>query len=300
MGKVKGVFVGKICGSVGKVTFRCRNGENVVSQKIVKQTNPRTEIQQIQRMKMNTVVSAYSALSKFCDHSFQSCSGKKENFSRFVKLNIERLVLSKTPNSEVLYNFKEKNDEVKWVPNAYIISEGNLRVNIFLVWDNRHETICLTIDKKSRASIPSDVTVAEFHKLFGVEVGTQFSLCTNSDYYSNSAYFSRYIWRKETQSEKVFSADGTINVSLLTEESKIDSNAVFIHSMSTQDPYVNIPLGDYGSAAGMILSVRQNGKWKYSNSNMCVSDGTSSQLWAENVLPTYGIGTNKYLNNATV
>lgn len=78
MGKVKGIFVGKICGSVGKVTFRCRSGENVVSQKIAQQTNPRTEAQQIQRMKMNTVVSAYSVLSKFCDHSFQNYNGKKK------------------------------------------------------------------------------------------------------------------------------------------------------------------------------------------------------------------------------
>lgn len=300
MGKVKGVFVGKICGSVGKVTFRCRNGENVVSQKIVQQKNPRTEVQQIQRMKMNTVVSAYSVLSKFCDHSFQNCSGKKENFSRFVKLNVERLHLNDKPSTPVLYNFKPKGYDSKFIPNEYIISEGDLRVKVTLIWDALFTKACLSIDKKTRASISSDVTVAEFHKIFGVEIGTQFSLVTNDYWDGNSACFSRYIWRNESKDEKVFNSDGTINESLLSEESQIDNRAVFEYSTEMDSSAVTISKGDYGTAAGMIISVRKYGKWVYSNSVMAVDDSLSGDYLSENALPTYGIGSNKYLNNATV
>lgn len=300
MGKVKGIFVGKICGSVGKVTFRCRNGENVVAQKIVQQTNPRTEAQQIQRMKMNTVVSAYSVLSKFCDHSFQNCSGKKDNFSRFVKINVERLRLNYRPKDPVLYNFKPKNGDTKFIPNEYIISEGDLRVKASLVWDERFSAACLSIDKKSRATISADVTVYQFHEIFGVEIGSQFSLVINNTWDGNSACFSRYVWRKDAKDEKVFNADGAINASLLAEESQIDNNAVFEYATEGNATAVVIASGDYGSAAGMILSVRKYGKWIYSNSVMAVSPDITSDFLAKKALPTYGIGTNKYLNNASV
>lgn len=300
MGKVKGIFAGEMSGSVGKVTFRRSNGENVVGQKIAKQNNPRTEEQQIQRMKMNTVVSSYSVLSKFCDHSFQNCHGKRENFSRFVKINVGRLTLNFNYDAPVLYNFKPKGENAKFIPNEYIISEGDLHVDVSLIWDELIEGICLSSDKKSRLSISQDVTVAQFHKIFGVEVGAQISLCGNPDYTGNTLSFTRYIWRKDVSEEKVFNSDGTVNESLLSEESKIDNKVVFKHSIDTQMPYVGVSLGDYGNSAGMIISVRQFGKWKYSTSVMAVSPYASSSYLAKNALPTYSVGSNKFLNNATV
>lgn len=300
MGKVKGIFAGQISGSVGKVTFRRSNGENVVGQKIAKQNNPRTEEQQIQRMKMNTVVSSYSVLSKFCDHSFQNCNGKRENFSRFVKINVGRLTLNYNYKDPVLYNFKSKGENVKFIPNEYIISEGDLRVDVSLIWDMRLDGVCLSSDKKSRLSISSDVTVAQFHKIFGVEVGAQISLCGNPDYTGNTLSFTRYIWRQDVSDEKVFNPDGTINESFLSEESKIDNKVVFVHSMNTQMPCVKVSMGDYGTSAGMIISVRQFGKWRYSTSVMAVSPDLPSSYLAKNTLPTYSVGSNKFLNNATV
>lgn len=300
MGKVKGIFAGEMSGSVGKVTFRRSNGENVVGQKITKQNNPRTEEQQIQRMKMNTVVSSYSVLSKFCDHSYQNCHGKRENFSRFVKINVGRLTLKYNYKDPVLYNFKPKGESTKFIPNEYIISEGDLRVDVSLIWDRVLQGICLSSDKKRCLSISSDVTVAQFHKIFGVEVGAQISLCGNPDYTGNTFSFTRYIWRQDVSDEKVFSPDGTINESLLSEESKIDNKVVFVHSMDTQKPCVRVSMGDYGTSAGMIISVRQLGKWRYSTSVMAVSPDVSSSYLAKNALPTYSVGSNKFLNNATV
>lgn len=300
MGKVKGIFAGEISGSVGKVTFRRSNGENVVGQKIAKQNNPRTEEQQIQRMKMNTVVSSYSVLSKFCDHSFQNCHGKRENFSRFVKINVGRLKLDYKTHDAVLYNFKPKGEDIKFIPNEYIISEGDLRVDVSLIWDNGLSMAFLSSDKKTKLSISSDVTVAQFHKIFGVEVGAQISLCGNPDYTGNTLSFTRYIWRQDVSDEKVFNPDGTINESLLSEESKIDNKVVFEHSMDTQRPCVQISVGLYGTSAGMIISVRQFGKWRYSTSVMAVSPDVSGSYLAKNALPTYSVGSNKFLNNATV
>lgn len=300
MGKVKGIFAGEISGSIGKVTFRRSNGENVVGQKIAKQNNPRTEEQQIQRMKMNTVVSSYSVLSKFCDHSFQNCNGKRENFSRFVKINVGRLTLNYNYEDPVLYNFKSKGENVKFIPNEYIISEGDLRVNVSLIWDKVIDGVCLSSDKKWRLDISSDVTVAQFHKIFGVEVGAQISLCGNTDYTGNTLSFTRYIWRQDVSDEKVFNPDGTINESYLSEESKIDNKVVFVHSMDTLRPCVQISMGDYGTSAGMIISVRQFGKWRYSTSVMAVSPDLPSSYLAKNTLPTYSVGSNKFLNNATV
>lgn len=300
MGKVKGIFAGEMSGSVGKVTFRRSNGENVVGQKITKQNNPRTEEQQIQRMKMNTVVSSYAVLSKFCDHSFQNCHGKRENFAKFVKINVGRLKLDFHINDAVLYNFKPKGENVKFIPNEYIISEGDLRVNVSLIWDKVIDRVCLSSDKKSSLSISSDVTVAQFHKIFGVEVGAQISLCGDPDYTGNTLSFTRYIWRQDVSDEKVFNPDGTINESLLSEESKIDNKVVFVHSMDTLRPYVQISMGYYGTSAGMIISVRQFGKWRYSTSVMAVSPDIRGSYLAKNTLPTYSVGSNKFLNNATV
>lgn len=217
-----------------------------------------------------------------------------------MKINVERLHLNYIPDRPVLYNFKPKEYDMKFIPNEYIISEGDLRVKASLKWDDLFAKACLSIDNKTRADISSDITVAQFHKLFGVEIGSQFSLVTNGSWDGNSLCFSRYIWRKESKDEKVFNSDGSINESLLSEESQIDKRAAFEYATEQSSTSVVVSTGEYGSAAGMIISVRKFNKWIYSNAVMVADPNGSSDFLYNKALPTYGIGTNKYLNNATV
>lgn len=302
MGKVKGIFVGKICGSVGKVTFRCRSGENVVSQKIVQQTNPRTEAQQIQRMKMNTVVKAYSFLSPICDHSFEGFTSKQANMSRFVQNNIGMLDVTKSNGYPFNYFFAYRDGDVNYAPNEYYISEGSLRNPVSVQYIN-NDNVLVKNDKKIVVS--KDITVQEFHNLFNVQIGTQFTVISVGGDTTDKAYLqkSRFVYSPANATSKMFSSNAQLDTSILHESSEVNESITLELVADGKAYNIASKYKDSSSGVAIILSKKENGKWKYSTERLCrcnVLAGIWDGFLAKWALPTYGIGANKYLNNATV
>lgn len=131
------IFLGFGRGKVGDVVFYRANGEQITRARNKSPKNPQTALQLLQRVVMRTTSSAYSFLSKLCDHSFQGFQPGTENQSRFSQLNVAALretladeINSADPNvimSSVKENFMAKGD-FGFVFNPYIISEGSLPV----------------------------------------------------------------------------------------------------------------------------------------------------------------------------
>lgn len=131
------LFLGFGRGKVGDVVMYRANGEQITRARNRSPKNPQTALQLLQRSIMHTSSSAYSQLSKICDHSFQGFETGTANQSRFTKLNVAMLrnrcadeINSGDPNviaSSQKYNFMGKND-AGCVVNTYIISEGSLPV----------------------------------------------------------------------------------------------------------------------------------------------------------------------------
>lgn len=328
MGKVVGIFAGEITGSVGKVTFRRRNGENIVAQKMTQITNPRTEGQQVQRMKMYTCMKAYSYLKEICDHSFEGFSGKTDNMSRFMKLNLRMLTtdLSLTSADEYdgtnCYLRKGVNNEM--AQNDYIISDGSLRSNVYVKTDSNWPegesdvtriNLLANVNTGEFITQPDliNFTVANLHELIGCEIGSQITIVNIFSAKDPAMMLTRYVFKKESANKKVFTQvdenfeidntvldEGSSNIGggarmvCITNKKRADGKyylALDVPTLST----------DPASASAFILSKKENGKWLRS---------TSSLTWQANekdvkylpffALNSWNVGTNRYLNNATV
>lgn len=328
MGKVVGIFAGEITGSVGKVTFRRTNGENIVAQKMTQITNPRTEGQQVQRMKMYTCMKAYSYLKEICDHSFEGFSGKIQNMSRFMKLNLRMLTTDLSLNTaddfdgSNCYLRKGVNNEM--AQNDYIISDGSLRSNVFVKTDDAWQEgetdvtrINLLADNNTGKFVTQpdlqNITVADFHKLIGCEIGTQMTLVNIFSAKDPAMMLTRYVFKKESANAKVFKLqdeDYIVDSTNLDEGSTnigVGAQMVCITNKKRADSKYYIALDvptistDPASASAFILSKKENGKWLRSSSTLTWQAVEKDVKYLPYfALNSWNVGTNRYLNNATV
>lgn len=328
MGKVVGIFAGEITGSVGKVTFRRTNGENIVAQKMTQITNPRTEGQQVQRMKMFTCMKAYSYLKAICDHSFEGISGKTNNMSRFMKLNLSYLDADLSLTSADDINdanvFLNKGENNVLAMNSYYLSEGSIYCNVYPKADKKwtlqsgdESRLTLLADNATDEFVTKDdlqnITVADFHKLLGCEIGTQMTIVQVTADENPQLYLTRYVFKQESATNKVFKLENeqyVVDPAVLDEGStEVQGDAMLSCVTNTKRAdskyYLSIgaqtSIASPANASAFILSKKENGKWLRS---------VSSLMWQENstdvsrlpkfALNSWGVGTNRFLNNATV
>lgn len=323
MGKVVGIFAGEIRGSVGKVTFRKTNGQNLVSQKVTQVANPRSEEQQVQRMKMYTVVKAYSLMKNICDHSFEGATGRNGNMSRFMKLNLPKLRASMNA-TELTINeaFLPMGQQNMIAPNDYQISEGSLECKVIASplpaqIDGTMNEVQIVVLKDGGAYTRDkleDITVKELHEVFGCEIGTQITICTIGGYTDPVFSMSRYIFDVDKAESKVFEAVGAdfkvSNSVLDMSKSKLTNRArigIFKDTSSEgqnkQYLYLGVAsdVGEEGVAAGIILSKKENGMWKRSTSTLQWTAAPDyTDFIAKKAINSWKVGVKNYLNNATV
>lgn len=323
MGKVVGIFAGEIRGSVGKVTFRKANGENVVSQKVTQVTNPRTMGQQVQRMKMYTVIKAYSLMKNICDHSFENAKGRSGNMSMFVKKNVNSLWMSMYQTQLEPGNcYLDMGEQNKIAPNNYLISEGSLQnnvvpVNMQINVNGDSSWIHVIGLKGSEGAYTrdnlQDITVKELHDLFGCEIGTQITICSISGYTNPVFNYSRYVFDKDSAEDKVFTTVGQqIKVSddvLDMNNTKITNGAIIGIMKSGDSPNQKSYLwlgtqsgsGEEGVACSVILSSKENGAWKRSTATLeWTLDRSNTDFLPKNKISSWKVGAKNFLNNATV
>lgn len=323
MGKVIGIFAGEIRGSVGKVTFRKTNGQNLVSQKVTQVANPRSEEQQVQRMKMYTVIKAYSLMKNICDHSFEGATGRNGNMSRFMKLNLPKLSASMNAHEITINNaFLQMGQQNVIAPNDYQISEGSLECNVEAspltaeIEGTMNEVQVVTLKDGgvyTRAKL-EDITVRELHELFGCEIGTQITICTIGGYTDPVFSMSRYIFDVDKSESKVFEAVGSdfkvSNTVLDMSKSKLSNIArigIFkdtsTEGQNKQYLYLGVAsdVGEEGVAAGIILSKKENGTWKRSTSTLQWTAAPDyTDFLAKKAINSWKVGVKNYLNNAAI
>lgn len=323
MGKVNGIFAGDIRGSVGKVTFRKANGQNLVSQKATQVANPRSKEQQVQRMKMYTVIKAYSLMKNICNHSFEGATGKNGNMSRFMKLNLPKLRTSMDASEVTINNaFLQMGQQNVIAPNDYQISEGSIECNVEATplpveiagFTNEVQVVSVKMGAAYTRDKLEDITVKELHDLFGCEIGTQITICTISGYTVPNFAVSRYVFNVDKSQTKVFEAVGDgFNVSndvLDMSKTKLTNGAKIgiitntaAEGGSKKYLYLGVAsdAGEEGVAAGIILSRKENGTWKRSTSTLSWTSAPEyADFVAKNAINSWKVGVNNYLNNAAI
>lgn len=130
------LFLGYARGKVGDVVFSHQYGEQVTRARNRSPKNPKSPLQTLQRVCMNSVSKAYSYFKDICDHSFEGKLQGTPCQSEFARLNVEHLRNKLAyqiafPFDEVMrdcdaFNFNRKGDTVP-VANEWIVSSGSLR-----------------------------------------------------------------------------------------------------------------------------------------------------------------------------
>lgn len=114
----------------GATLYKDANGETV-AREVVTPKNPQTSRQMIQRILMNTIMQAYSAMKEITDHSFENVIAGAPTMQVFMKRNLDfsRQKISQMQGQGVdfydMFNFVPLGEKA-FVPNQYLISTGSL------------------------------------------------------------------------------------------------------------------------------------------------------------------------------
>lgn len=125
------MLLGHARGKVGDLVFSRSNGQQVVRARAAVVKNPKTELQTIQRIILNTVAQAYSKMQPIVNHSFEGVSEGQRSMSRFMRTNLDRIrarVAQAVANNESyddIYAFAPIGTNA-YAPNEFVISTGSL------------------------------------------------------------------------------------------------------------------------------------------------------------------------------
>ena len=113
---------GMIIGSAGDLTYSVKRGEQVISARVVKTTNPRTPAQMVQRIKLSNILALYRSFHGLLNECFdqplrKSSRGLPPVYNRFVSLNLFSLPVYLT-RTEYATGY--------CIAAPYLVSDGSL------------------------------------------------------------------------------------------------------------------------------------------------------------------------------
>ena len=148
MGKLSGI-ISKISGSAGNVTFKVRNGETIVSEKVTQVRNPRTNAQMQTRTKWGNIIAMYKGIRPLLNYGFENKPKNLSDYNMFVKLNMQR---------PAVYLTKQQVAGGGCVACAYQITQGSLPSIVISGTGNNSATDIYL----GSLTIGASTTVAEF------------------------------------------------------------------------------------------------------------------------------------------
>lgn len=125
------MLLGHARGKVGSLVFSRSNGQQVTRAKADVVKNPQTEAQTIQRIFLNTIAQAYSAMSAIVDHSFEGIPKGQKSMSYFMKRNLNDLrdrvgaELAAGAFKDEVYGFTPIGANNLSI-NSYVLAKGSL------------------------------------------------------------------------------------------------------------------------------------------------------------------------------
>ena len=148
MGILNGI-ISKINGSAGNLTFKSLNGQTVISEKVTRIRNPRTNAQMQTRTKWGNIIAMYKGIRPLINYGFEAKPKTLSDYNMFVKVNMQR-----TP----IYLTKQAVAGGACVATAYQISQGSLPA---IVLTGTGQNVKTDI-RLGGESITSSTTVAQF------------------------------------------------------------------------------------------------------------------------------------------
>lgn len=239
--------------------------------------NPQTLAQMRGRMIMSTVMQAVSAMSQIIDHSFDNVSVGQPNVSEFIRRNYAAIKadVSAHPaegNSFGLNEYGEKGIK----QGAYIVSAGSALPATGIVVDGAAKTLSIALS--------AGATIADLRSALGLGVNDYFTaVAITAD---KKFVFTRF------HVATALAADTAISSSNITEVISTEGNISV--SLAFANNTITATFGAFSANYGIIVSRKENAIYKH---NDCVLMAVSSPSYnADTALPTYPVGTSRFLN----
>lgn len=294
-------------GATGKLAgSKLQNGAyGTVIAENKKPKNPKTVNQTLQRVLMNTVSQAYSALRDICYHSFE---GVSEGVKSMAKFQSENLGYFRAKAAEV--GEEQLGNYVNFVP----VGQKGIRPAAFIISDGKLPRVAMQINASYQAVLPMTAnTYADLISKYDLQRGDQltFVAIVESTEFAGSyeAKYARIILDPRN-------SDGTEAAlsSALIDGSKINlpnsKNAGNFGLLTYSNGMVfNFKADEKVCSVACIVSREVNKEWKRSFAQMVVSEASIAEtgislarairlsLDGETITLTDG---NAYLNNAGV
>lgn len=244
--------------------------------------NPQTVAQMRGRMIMSTVMQAVSAMAQIIDHSFDSMPNGQPSISEFIRRNYALIKADvaahpSTGNQFGLNQYKQKGAR----PGNYVISAGKAILPNTVV-----APIVGDFNTALRINV-SDTTAGAIRARLGLAEGDYFTTCgINED---GTFVFYRAEISYALADETVITADNIAQLIVVDDPLNLGAVASF----ETGDTAVKCD-GETPKAVGVIYSKKVDGGFEHSE---CVlTCGANEASTADVALPTYPVGTERFLN----
>lgn len=309
------MLLGMARGKVGDLVFRRQNGQQITTPRVRVVANPKTLLQQRQRMAFATAVQAMSALRSIVDHSFEGTKYGQDSLNRFMSENVN-LLRAGVSGSVKNYNIKGVTTAQL---NEYVISKGSLS---FVGATLETTGLRINVEAESLALLTQPITTQSQYEaalallgcvpgdqltFVGLDYGNTATPTEVADFNGAKNYaiyprISRVVFVKQIPADfnaSVILGDSeTINPALTTRLEGVmtfvaDNNSVIVNGGFSVVP-----------CAAIIRSQElSSGVWARSNATMQVNEELLGYAEGAIVAPSYGNsiseneGSEYYLNN---
>lgn len=292
------MLLGQARGKVGDIVFSRANGQQITRARSAQVKNPQTQAQMVQRIMMNTVIQAYSAMSPITDHSFEGIKEGQDSMSFFMSKNIKLLRSLATEFGTDAESPRVVNlGESAIASNPWIIAKGTLPEIQFLA-DSDYSAIAGGSGNTYEALI-------NYH---GLQRGDQITFIVVDGLNASSPQFHyrrvildpRNADGSEAPLTSAFITDGEINL-------PSPRNENYGVSLALSGSNISVGAADLGRIVfgRAVIVSRQNtdGSWLRSNAQMTVSaDGavgvSIDEAYGNFLASGLDFESNLYLNNA--
>ena len=240
--------------------------------------NPQTVSQMRGRMIMSTIMQAVSALKTIIDHSFDNVSGVQPNLSEFIARNyalVKADVLA-NPASGNKFGLCAWGEKVA-KQGCYIISDGQAAIPAIVAFNKA--TGALTIDLTGES-----LTVGALKSALGIGQEGYMTIVGLST--AGAGEYARLHVNYSVSDDTVISAGN------LTQVFQIEGDAT--PTMALAGNVISATLPNIAGCSALIVTRKQNSGFIHSKA--VLGDGQNFAYPSDTALPTYPVGSNKFLN----
>lgn len=250
-------------------------------------SNPQTALQMKGRMIMSTVMQAVSGLSQIIDHSFDGLPAGQPSISEFISRNYALIKADVEAHPSANNDFGLNKFQEKGIRGgAYIIANGKATLIPFTVQDSIY-SLAITASAQS-----ANASVQDMLNLMGLTVNDKFTIVWVGEAVGGgrTVAYVRFGFKENLDLTAKIATLGVANIFDI--ESNVEYALGSYVSYTSGTLSIQSPIST--NSSGCITSKKTANGWEHSKT-VLTNDGSVSYT-ADVALPTYPVGSQRFLN----